>query len=71
MKEKKLKIIRPFIARILGQTEWRKRIMQLEIEVAKLKSELNSLKDFNIPLISAEVESLKLEADIINKKIEE
>jgi hypothetical protein len=71
MKENKLKIIRPFMAKILGLTDAYQRIMQLEIEVAKLKSELNSLKDFNIPLISAEVESLKLEADIINKKIEE
>ena len=54
---------------MLGQTEWSKRIMQLEIELAKLKSDVDSLKDFNIPLISAEVESLKMEADIINKKI--
>jgi len=64
-----MKVIRPFIAKIFGLTDAYKRIMQLEIEIAKLKSDVDSLKDFNIPLISAEVESLKMEADIINKKI--
>lgn len=68
-RERTMKIIRPFIAKIFGLTDAYQRIMQLEIELAKLKSDVDSLKDFNIPLISAEVASLKMEADIINKKI--
>jgi hypothetical protein len=67
--ERIMKRIRLFISRVLGLTDAYQRIMQLEIELAKLKSDVTSLKDFNIPLITAEVESLKIEADIINKKI--
>ena len=53
---------------MLGQTEWRKRIMQLEVEVERLNTLVDN-HESNLMILHKESTALKMEADIINKKI--
>lgn len=60
--------MKKLIEKMLGQTEWRKRIMQLEVEVERLNTLVDN-HESNLMILHKESTALKMEADIINKKI--
>jgi DNA polymerase III delta subunit len=60
--------MRAYIAKILGLTDAYTRIMQLEIEVERLNTLVDN-HESNLMILHKESTALKMEADIINKKI--